>query len=511
LVFDRRNPPPPNGLATTAVNFTDVTGDVLFANEPRYSGPDTYCPLQSGFVDTLSTSAPFEVAPLEGGSYEIRAFFDYTGNFLPEFKIRNLPERGDIGGGYIDTADALRAVNVGNPDYQPRYLPVAVGTPQPLPPSAPPSAIPPYIVPDQGFVAAGITVTIGAPLRTTRPYFYAQGEEIAFDLATPSGLMSAVTQSSSEPAKETNGSDVPVLSIPQDIEVLATPTNVTAESEFFFESRFPHLRLPWGVPSSELPAALGAPFQLQIAPFGQGGGFFVWQNARFDSTTQTYVPLQIPEGNDVPQLWPQVVLAKLSNPQATTSQPVVVLQGITLLGDPTSDSLLATTLAARRGALFDRTIPNAPRPVVFTQDHLTVMLRPSVLCFRSPLERGTLVVPHPTGTTADLDCASRPCAPVGTPDQPIAPPDLAAKLASVVSATVTGCLPMGRYGINVIYPNGQAWTVPNEAGACSPNEACDRRPILSSQGNRAVVEVVSAQDGAYCQANPVPAECLPSP
>src|SRR5258708_15075825 len=38
LVFDRRNPPPPNGLANTAINFGVVTGDALFANEPRASG-----------------------------------------------------------------------------------------------------------------------------------------------------------------------------------------------------------------------------------------------------------------------------------------------------------------------------------------------------------------------------------------------------------------------------------------------------------------------------------------
>jgi hypothetical protein len=32
LVFDRRNPPPPSGLAPSAVNFVALPGDVLFAN-----------------------------------------------------------------------------------------------------------------------------------------------------------------------------------------------------------------------------------------------------------------------------------------------------------------------------------------------------------------------------------------------------------------------------------------------------------------------------------------------
>ena len=38
FVFDRQNPPPPNGLGATVVNFADVTGDTLFADEPRNTG-----------------------------------------------------------------------------------------------------------------------------------------------------------------------------------------------------------------------------------------------------------------------------------------------------------------------------------------------------------------------------------------------------------------------------------------------------------------------------------------
>src|SRR5215472_6639958 len=40
LIFDANNPPPPTGLATTAINFGTVTGDVLFAEEPRNTGTD---------------------------------------------------------------------------------------------------------------------------------------------------------------------------------------------------------------------------------------------------------------------------------------------------------------------------------------------------------------------------------------------------------------------------------------------------------------------------------------
>jgi len=516
LVFDRRNPPPPIGLASTAVNFADVTGDVLFGNEPRYTGPDVYCPQQSGFTETIRASAPFEVAPLAGGSYEIHAFFDSTGNFLPEFTIRNLPEQGDVAGGAVDTADALRPTNAGNPNYVPRFLPVDVGVPQL--PSA--SAIPDYVIPDTGFVADNVTVTIGSPLPMARPYFYAQGEEVAFDLGAMT-LASSIAQSSSERASsstgiygatETDPDSMPVLTIPQDVGVLAPPTSASRSSADFYEWKFPHLRLQWGVPGSELAIATASPFGMQLAPFGQGprgAGFLLWQNATLDPTTQAYQPQQIPEGN-VPRLWPQVVLTRLSgNASASVSGPIVVLEGITLLASDTADrpdSLFGTAAAAAGGSLFDAT---AGRPTVWSQDHLTVVLRPSVICFPSPLERGTLVTPHPTATSADLDCSTLPCTATGVPDQPIAPPDLLSKLGVQVKDAVTACLPTGRYGISVLYPDGQAWTVPNEAGVCSgaegtldyPHLTCTikPRPVLYSQGNRAVVEVVAAQDPSSCQ------------
>ncbi len=76
---------------------------------------------------------------------------------------------------------------------------------------------------------------------------------------------------------------------------------------------------------------------------------------------------------------------------------------------------------------------------------------------------------------------------------------------------IPGCLPKGRYAINVVYPDGQAWTVPNEAGACTGaatgegttnwNEATctmQRRPVIQSQGPRAVVEIVGPTNPQNC-------------
>jgi hypothetical protein len=532
LVFDRRSPPPPEGLANTPANFADVTGDALFANEPRYTGSQAYCPMNAGFNEVITASAPFEVSPLGGGSYEIRGFFDYTGNFLPEFSIRNLPERGDVGGGDIDSADALKPMNAGNPNYEPRFLPVAVGVPRSNAASTDPSVILDYVIPDTGFVADNVTVTLGSSLTATRPYFYAQGETVAFDFAAPTSLAHSVVQSSDAPATDWNGIDItaesdpnlrPVLTIPQDVAVLAPPVNVSPANTYYFESKFPHLRLQWGVPASELPAATSVPFQMQIEPFapGLGTGFFVWQGAKLDPATQSYVPQEIPEGGGIPQLWPEVVLTRLPDPKSKVPEPVVVMQGITLLASAGGDSLLGTGLAAASGLLFDKNSAAGPRPVVFAQDHLSVILRPSAICFPSGSERGTLVTPHPTAATADLDCSSGRCvSPNGAQERPVLSADLLGKLSSVVSASVTGCLPLGRYAISVVYPDGQAWTVPNEAGACSVSEGAPDyvhmicsikpRPVLYSQGNRGVVEVVSAKDSCM-GANRVPSVCTGSP
>jgi hypothetical protein len=81
--------------------------------------------------------------------------------------------------------------------------------------------------------------------------------------------------------------------------------------------------------------------------------------------------------------------------------------------------------------------------------------------------------------------------------------------------------------MNVVYPDGQAWTTPNETGSCAPKEgpadlsslpySCTTksRPILFSQGKRAVLEItdpVTPDGQAYCQNQaPVPSECQQNP
>jgi hypothetical protein len=540
LVFDRANPPPPSGLASTALNFGVATGDVLFANEPRYTGAELYCPLQHGITDTVTVSAPFTISPVDPASYVLEAFYDYTGDFLPTFKFRDLPEKGDVGGGDIDTADALKPVNLGNLDYQPHFLPVDVGIPQPLPAGAPSTAVPIFVMPDTGYIADNVTVTMGEVLTLPRPYFFPVGAESAFGATKPATFqVGAPLPNGSRPTPDMGSPDLPlnptyapVLTIPQDLQVLAPPVTVNQANVDHYEASFPHLVLQGGLPAAEqtIATAPSQPFHLQLPPTG-GGALSLWQNASFDSASQAWVPLLIPEGQNIPSIWPLVVLTKLvddpthtADPASLTEQgsataPVIVLQAITLLGQGGSSLLFDTMGAAENGALFDA----SGRPTVVTQSQITVLLRPDVICFDSlfdstqPDKRGTLVTPYLAGTTADL--------PTGMTGALIAPLSAleSPQIAALVKAPpVTGCLPIGRYAINVVYPDGQAWTVPNEAGGCSGTEGLTNyattppectlkpRPVLVSQGPRAVVEIVAAADSTHCQGEQVvPPVCLP--
>jgi hypothetical protein len=543
LVFDRRSPPPPVGLANTAVNFGVVTGDTLFPNEPRNPNAEVYCPKEHGIRDTITVTAPFTIAPLDPASYILQSFFDYTGDFLPTFKFRNLPELGDVGGGYIDTADAQKTGHLGNPNYLPTFIPVDVGIPDL---ASPPGPIPTFTMPSQGFVADGVTVSLGLVFPFTRPYFYPQGLGVDFDVNSPGTIGTHVVESADAPAKNLGGiggtteSDpnfAPVLTMPQDLEVYALPKAVIESNVNNFESRLSHLRLEWSVPQTELPIATDPtkPFHFQSPPFAPtsaGGGLLVWADEAVDATGKgSGKPKQIPEGT-VPKLWPLVVLSKLVDDpdhsydpqsvlaQGSATQPIVILQAITLLGD---DPATQRAESLFQTAFFPSStyFAGVNTPVIFKQDHVTVLLRPSVVCFQSAADllagNGVLVTPNATGDRADLVNPEKGV-PIVDPSVLVNSPDL----KRLVKNVKFGCLPTGRYAINAVYPDGQAWTVPNEAGACAGKastegetnydaKTCTLKPrdILYSQGTRAVVEIVAADPkSGHCQGGQaVPVEC----
>jgi hypothetical protein len=492
LVFDRRNPPPPVGIATAAENFVSVPGDVLFANEPRSNGKLLYCPPSS---PSITASATFAIAPLEGGSYQISSFYDRRGRFRPTFKFRNLPEAGDIGGGYVDLEDARK--NASDPNYRPVYLPVDVGTPKP---GAAANEIPDFTIERSGFVADNIPVTIGSVIPFTRPYFH------------PEGADSAQKAETSPANPKGDPLAVPIVAMTQDAKILAPPKTPTAPTLAAYQASFRSVKLVWGVTANEVETATDPtqPFDLQLPalPPKGNGGLLVF--ARGGS---------IPENAAVPDLWPQVALIKLADdplrrvdPQSLVVQgtpeestvtgaapkPIVVIQGITLLDDS-----LARTIAGP--------VPAQPTSAAL-RDHVSVLVRPAALCFdpRRVDVGGLLVTPHLTGRSAD---ANEPG------DKPLFDSAALSK-QPIVREVRRGCLPKGRYAITLVYPTGQAWTVPNEMGGCAPSEGavtpkgdlstCARkpRPVLLSQGARAVLEIVDSSDPSVCKENPVPDACL---
>ena len=123
------------------------------------------------------------------------------------------------------------------------------------------------------------------------------------------------------------------------------------------------------------------------------------------------------------------------------------------------------------------------------------------------------MTPHLTGQSADANEAG---------DKPLFDEDRVSSQREVRQIT-RGCLPKGRYAISLVYPTGQAWTTPNEIGGCAPSEgpvvlgdgavsscASKPRPVLLSQGPRAVVEIVAptGEGEQTCEDHPVPEPCL---
>ncbi len=479
LLFDRNDPPPPAGIASSPVNFATVPGDVLFASEPRQAGA-TYCPSQHGDTVTRQVAAPYTVSPLAAGEYIAEAFYDTSGTFLPEFSIRASPVRNDVTGGYIDTVAA--AANLGNPTYVPTFLPIDIGVPAASGVDAGDGSG--LVIPASGFLRDDVPITLASVVDEPPPYFYPDGAD--------------------------SGGTTPILSFAQDVHVLAPPTSSTSLSgAVALQASFPQLRLDFGLPSAEATAGrdLSQPFHLAYL---SGDGFDVYSQGAL-----------IPEGV-LPALWPAVALTKLADPadgsdpeeilaqgsaSADPSLPEILLQGITLAGDS-----VASTVSGP--------LPTAPDSTTRVS-HFTAMMRPSVICIDpAHVERGgTLVTPYTTAAPADDP---------GGAEVPLF--DDAAVIAGsngLVRQVKRGCLPPGRYAIHVAAPSGQTWTTPNEAGGCAVSEgtvtgsgdpatcSANGRGVLLSQGMRAVVEITAASGASglqFCsQTAPIPPECLQNP
>jgi hypothetical protein len=517
LFFDKNDPPPPAGTASTAAQLGVVAGDVLFQNEPRSPGA-RYCPSTN---ETITASSTFAVSPFPAGTFIIEAFYDYQGEFLPTFKFRELPEMGDIAGGYIDTTDAILHADAGV-DYKPKFLPVVVGVPTgSVDAGTDATGYGPdggsIVIPPSGYVANNVTVSVGEVLPIPRPYFY------------PANATSAATGTNLATPANPGGSPeyVPAVTMAQDIQILAQPPmDAMLETTVpLFQASLTSVTFNAGVPMNELASAtsLTDPFQFQLSPVPAtaANSLFTWT----DGTS-------IPENALLDNLLPQVVFTKLIDdkqhtldPQSIIQQtptalvgagPVVVVLGLTL---PPTDKILGLVGYPVK----------APGPAALT-DHISALIRPVAVCVdpTQPELGATLVAPHFTGANAEQGfmCPNGPnSCPLFDVDNVIA---ALTPIFGKVNTPVQGCLPPGRYAPNFVYPTGQAWTVPNEAGGCAVSEGtvsfsssaptgaqCSLdgvagRDVLFSQGTRAVLEILEEPSSPTCAMYPVPAACLPA-
>ena len=154
-LFDFDDPPPPAGGATGAANLLTIPGVSVFSGADDCL-PDAPTPADRAFI-TRTAEFTWPELPLESrsadgrvlrsGDYQIRAFYDYDGNFNPFFSVTNVPTAGDVGGGAFE--DPTAEVRV--------YRRIAFDSEAERP---------------NGQVIRGVSVAVGAPVITERPVFY---------------------------------------------------------------------------------------------------------------------------------------------------------------------------------------------------------------------------------------------------------------------------------------------------------------------------------------------------
>jgi hypothetical protein len=457
LLFDVRLLPPPEGLGTTAESISVVSGESLFAGvRGRLTfnkDGSRWCP--SDDTPHVTVSGTWIASPLEGGTYQVRGFYDLDGDFDPLFSIANLPTKGDIGGGAIDNAaDVLLGA-------APVFRRITLGVEQ---------NDGTFRIPGTGARIGGVTVTLALPLALERPVFYAK--EIL----------------------DENGTN-------------DDPNNVVIASDFQFEvftagdplgteTSLVRYVLAGGVPREEENLAQKSPFLMPVkdaAPCDPATSDatrcpIAYSRQDVNGDGQIGAEDHVPESALVPALYPLSIFSKLADEGIVNqSTPAVVIQGLTLYK-----------------SLFPDTV-TIPLEFSDVQPEVVVGVRPSALCIdpTDTSKNGVLVISHDKDKEGNVLIA----------DEGELKKALAAQFGRPIDITY-GCLPQGRYALNLVYPTGQAWTVPNDAGVCALLEKpskdgskCGTRPRLASQS--VVLTVGPPDNAAYCRDNPTPAACSP--
>lgn len=453
LAFDTTLLPPPEGIGTSAGSIDVVPGETLFASirdKLVFDKTDNIrCPDPS--APSVTASATWTVAPLPGGTYQIRGFYDRDGDFDPAFSIANLPTAGDVGGGAIDNATEVLS------GATPKYTEIKLGVPD---------ATGKLVIPETGSHVYGVGVTFGLTLPLERPVFY------------PSEVKDSTSTMNKDPKK---------VVLPSDFQFETFGAN---------DNSFIRIVLTAGVPDTETVAGAKTPFFLPVGdPMKPPIIYMGVEDVNHDGVRDAQD--HVPESTLLPSLYPISVFSKLIAGQKIVGQtkPRVIMQGITLY-----KSLLLT-------ATKMPTDPMVPVFDSYTETEVTVALRPAAACM-DPYDikkKGVLVVSHDTDAAGTKIISDEAALKASLEKQFGRPFDI-----------VYGCLPEGDYALNLVYPTGQAWTVPNEAGVCASSEpmSADGKSCVASAISRArlasqdaMLVVGKPKDANYCKAHPTPPMC----
>ncbi len=455
LVTPADAPPPPAGLAVSPAQFGSVPGTQLFADAlgALPAGPDDALVCPTADAPPVLASTSWQLGPVPAGRYQITAFYDRDGDFSPVLGTHSQPDTGDVGGGVIDNpvqvlagleAPVFRATTVGH-DRDGDGV---------------------YTIPDDGEVVDNVIVTLGLPVVTPRPIFH---------------VREALDERPARPAAAEAG--LPALSTDERIAFAPAADPLNAEKLFL------RLRLGPSVPEAELDRAAARPYGLNVrAPADQ---FYL-----SPLTDAQGGPLLVPEAGAAPvaAIFPQALFLKADERVAPPGRflqtaPLVALPGITLRNGLFAETLVANFVDAS----------GAPLPPQSAAE-LTVAVRPAALCLSTD-PRAPVYFVTPSFTTSAGETLVDPEAIVPGLRALLGRPDADVRV-------VEGCLPRGRYQINLLSPSGQRWAVPNEAGLCvAPEISRDNDTACVEEGYPARTKLVSQaafftvgaeREAAYC-------------
>jgi hypothetical protein len=425
LLFRADNPPPPEGFASTAETVQSFPATQLFQSVTA---------LPNGRV---RASVPFVFPEISTpGEYQLRAFVsgrDEARGFHPLFSVRNQPQRGDVGGGAVV-----------DPTVQPpafARIPIGVRTDTPQGPR--------WSLPEVGAVTRGVTVFLGAPFPEDRPVFR------MVDAPPPQSL--GVVQL---PARPNLPAMIPAWAaqtgyLASSARALVLPSNLPPglpDNPAMLAQALPSFSVEVGLPANEVSAArnAGVFFDSNLLRFTLG--------PLYRPAHPTLLPVPGPTGAPVaiPWTFPLVLLVKLHDPtnaeRALLAQaapdPVALSRVITALNQPertpgVAPIILIGAMVPPTGLAGIFTLPTAPQRAA-----------------------GARVVVSPIAVEVGADGSL-------TPIVPRLPPALAGTLARIApnARCSDAGLPAGRYGLTLVTPSGQTWSLPNDLApvALAPN------------------------------------------